>query len=282
MFNIKSNCIVIVATARKCKRDYRLAWCCWQHHKGNNKGICNWVSCLGFLPSLQCIHGWGVIIFWHLLHHGMRYIISNKFIWHGLWKCRYCWFQLDMSIMFLGSAFHLRWISVSWPALSYLNVVRRVHFISSPAMWDDLTTNRTADWGAWCTFGQVDIAIPEVFVAGLLGSMLIFLFSAWACAAVGRTAQEVVNEVRRQFQERPGIMVRWAYLLLNLYCPAHGLVYLFVSCCDLWFRTLLLSSSKNRSKHHNWHDSSSAGIPRKARLCALCLYCCICIPSWDD
>ncbi|KAL8033660.1 hypothetical protein ABFX02_13G174100 [Erythranthe guttata] len=55
-------------------------------------------------------------------------------------------------------------------------------------------------------FAQVDIAIPEVFVGGLLGSMLIFLFSAWACAAVGRTAQEVVKEVRRQFIERPGIM----------------------------------------------------------------------------
>lgn len=37
--------------------------------------------------------------------------------------------------------------------------------------------------------------------------MLIFLFSAWACSAVGRTAQEVVTEVRRQFIERPGIMV---------------------------------------------------------------------------
>lgn len=56
------------------------------------------------------------------------------------------------------------------------------------------------------TFKEVDIAIPEVFVGGLLGSMLIFLFSAWACSAVGRTAQEVVNEVRRQFIERPGIM----------------------------------------------------------------------------
>ena len=54
---------------------------------------------------------------------------------------------------------------------------------------------------------QVDIAIPEVFVGGLLGSMLIYLFSAWACIAVGRTAQEVVNEVRRQFIELPGIMV---------------------------------------------------------------------------
>ncbi|XP_078427673.1 pyrophosphate-energized membrane proton pump 2-like isoform X1 [Wolffia australiana] len=55
-------------------------------------------------------------------------------------------------------------------------------------------------------FNQVDIAIPEVFVGGLLGSMLIYVFSAWACAAVGRSAQEVVTEVRRQFIERPGIM----------------------------------------------------------------------------
>ncbi|KAL1563973.1 inorganic diphosphatase [Salvia divinorum] len=46
----------------------------------------------------------------------------------------------------------------------------------------------------------------EVFIGGLLGSMLIFLFSAWACATVGRSAQEVVNEVRRQFIKRPGIM----------------------------------------------------------------------------
>ena len=55
-------------------------------------------------------------------------------------------------------------------------------------------------------FDTVDIAIPEVFVGGLLGSMLVFLFSAWACKAVGRSAQEVVNEVRRQFREKPGIM----------------------------------------------------------------------------
>lgn len=55
-------------------------------------------------------------------------------------------------------------------------------------------------------FKQVDIAVPEVFVGGLLGATLIFIFSSWTCAAVGDTAQEVVNEVRRQFAERPGIM----------------------------------------------------------------------------
>lgn len=55
-------------------------------------------------------------------------------------------------------------------------------------------------------FDHVDIAVPEVFVGGLLGAMLVFLFSSMACMAVGRSAQEVVNEVRRQFAERPGIM----------------------------------------------------------------------------
>mmetsp|Transcript_6744 Transcript_6744/g.26251 ORF Transcript_6744/g.26251 Transcript_6744/m.26251 type:complete len:769 (-) Transcript_6744:123-2429(-) len=57
-------------------------------------------------------------------------------------------------------------------------------------------------------FKQVDIAVPEVFVAGLLGSMIVYLFTAFACTAVGRSAQEVVTEVRRQFAERPGIMSR--------------------------------------------------------------------------
>lgn len=55
-------------------------------------------------------------------------------------------------------------------------------------------------------FNQVDIAIPEVFVGGLLGATLVYLFSAWSITAVGRSAQEVVREVRRQFTERPGIM----------------------------------------------------------------------------
>ena len=51
-------------------------------------------------------------------------------------------------------------------------------------------------------------------MGGLLGSMLIYVFSAWACAAVGRSAQEVVTEVRRQFIERPGIMVPHFNLLV--------------------------------------------------------------------
>ena len=34
----------------------------------------------------------------------------------------------------------------------------------------------------------VDITEPEIFVAGLLGSMTVFVFSAWAIAAVGSAA----------------------------------------------------------------------------------------------
>jgi H(+)-translocating pyrophosphatase len=53
---------------------------------------------------------------------------------------------------------------------------------------------------------SVDIAVPEVMVGGLLGVMSIFYFVGLAVSAVGRTAGEVVKEVRRQFKETPGIM----------------------------------------------------------------------------
>lgn len=55
-------------------------------------------------------------------------------------------------------------------------------------------------------FKVIDIAVPEIFVGGLLGSMTVFVFSAWAIKAVGNSAEEVVKEVRRQFKEKPGIL----------------------------------------------------------------------------
>ena len=55
-------------------------------------------------------------------------------------------------------------------------------------------------------FTSVNIATPEVLVGGLIGSMIIFYFTGLAIAAVGRTAHEVVLEVRRQFKENPDIM----------------------------------------------------------------------------
>ena len=52
----------------------------------------------------------------------------------------------------------------------------------------------------------MNIAKPEVFVGGLLGAMLVFLFSALAIRAVGKAAFFVINEVRRQFKADPGIL----------------------------------------------------------------------------
>ncbi len=55
-------------------------------------------------------------------------------------------------------------------------------------------------------FIRIDIAIPEVFVSGLLGGALVYSFASMAMQAVGSTAQDVVIEVRRQFNEIPGLM----------------------------------------------------------------------------
>ncbi len=52
----------------------------------------------------------------------------------------------------------------------------------------------------------VDLTRVPVFVGGLLGATLVFVFSSMAIKAVGRVAQVVINEVRRQFKENPGIM----------------------------------------------------------------------------
>ncbi len=53
---------------------------------------------------------------------------------------------------------------------------------------------------------SVDIAQPDVFVGGLLGAMLVFLFASLAIRAVGKAAYAMINEVRRQFKADPGIM----------------------------------------------------------------------------
>ena len=42
--------------------------------------------------------------------------------------------------------------------------------------------------------------------AALIGAMLVFFFSSLAIRAVGTAAQAIIDEVRRQFREMPGIM----------------------------------------------------------------------------
>ena len=52
----------------------------------------------------------------------------------------------------------------------------------------------------------INIADPKIFVGALLGGAVVFLFSSLSILAVSRTAGVVVQEVRRQFRNKPGIM----------------------------------------------------------------------------
>jgi len=52
----------------------------------------------------------------------------------------------------------------------------------------------------------IDISKPEVIAATFIGGMLPFTFSAMTMSAVGKAASEMIDEVRRQFREIPGIM----------------------------------------------------------------------------
>ena len=53
---------------------------------------------------------------------------------------------------------------------------------------------------------SVNVLDPYVMIGLLIGAMLPFLFCALTMGAVGRAASEMVEEVRRQFREIPGLM----------------------------------------------------------------------------
>jgi K(+)-stimulated pyrophosphate-energized sodium pump len=54
--------------------------------------------------------------------------------------------------------------------------------------------------------GLFNLTSPDVLIGLIIGGMMVYLFSAFAIEAVGRAGGQVVEQVRKQFREHPGIM----------------------------------------------------------------------------
>ena len=61
-------------------------------------------------------------------------------------------------------------------------------------------------YGQVAGVATVNLLTPLTLVGVFLGGMMPFLFSAFAMSAVGRAAMQMVEEVRRQFREIPGLL----------------------------------------------------------------------------
>jgi K(+)-stimulated pyrophosphate-energized sodium pump len=66
------------------------------------------------------------------------------------------------------------------------------------AFGDELRANHTS--------ASFEIGNPPVLIGLLIGGMMVYLFASLSMEAVGRAGGAVVEEVRRQFREKPGIM----------------------------------------------------------------------------
>jgi K(+)-stimulated pyrophosphate-energized sodium pump len=77
-------------------------------------------------------------------------------------------------------------------------------------------------------YNIVNIARIEVFVGAFLAAMIVYLFSAWAIKAVGKTASKIIEEVRRQFRADPEI--------LNPKDPTHPHKPDYAKCVDITTR----------------------------------------------
>ena len=71
---------------------------------------------------------------------------------------------------------------------------------------DNVINTASAGLKDMMTYYDVNLMNPKVLAGVFIGSMMAFLFCGLTMNAVGRAAQKMVNEVRRQFREIKGIL----------------------------------------------------------------------------
>jgi K(+)-stimulated pyrophosphate-energized sodium pump len=88
----------------------------------------------------------------------------------------------------------------------FRSFVDQAHLFAAPeALLRALGTGGAAATAAAESIG-IQVNLPLIFIGLLIGGAVPFLVSAFLIRAVGRSAFEVVEEVRRQFREIPGLM----------------------------------------------------------------------------
>lgn len=70
----------------------------------------------------------------------------------------------------------------------------------------DVIPVASASFGDFMNYYQVTLMNPKVLIGVFVGAMMTFLFCGLTMNAVGRAAQKMVEEVRRQFREIKGIL----------------------------------------------------------------------------
>jgi len=89
-----------------------------------------------------------------------------------------------------------------------LYTVGKIKFFSGEAakQIEGAVNATTASMADFIAAYDLTIMNPKLICGLFIGSMMAFIFCAMTMKAVGRTAGDMVNEVRRQFKEIPGIM----------------------------------------------------------------------------